>query len=56
MRDRQTTPREIVELNIAHYTRLLETPLDGPTRATIEKLLAEEKAKLRNLPPAKPTK
>jgi hypothetical protein len=56
MPDRQTSPREIVELNIAHYKRLLETQLDATTRATIEKLLAEEKSKLGNLPAAKPTK
>lgn len=56
MRDRHTTPREIAELNIAHYARLLQTPLDGPTRATVERLLAEEKARLSTLPPAGPAK
>lgn len=49
MGDEFTTPREIAELNIEHFTRLLETPLDDQTRQTVERLLAEEKAKLAAL-------
>jgi len=56
MRDRYSGQREIAELNITHYLKLLQTPLDDATRATVERLLAEEKAKLAKLPPAKPTK
>ncbi len=49
MGDEFTTPREIAELNIEHFSRLLRTPLDAETRQTVEKLLAEEKAKLAGL-------
>lgn len=44
--------RTIVELNIQYYRRLLKTETDQAKRKTIAKLLAEEEAKLRNLPPA----
>jgi hypothetical protein len=50
MTDKFTSPRGIAELNIAHYTKLLQTPLDQQSRRTIEKLLAEEKTKLAQLP------
>lgn len=50
MTDDFTSPREIALLNIAHYKRLLQTSLDGKTRATTERLLAEEEAKLAKLP------
>ncbi|MGY8676228.1 hypothetical protein Q2941_00185 [Bradyrhizobium sp. UFLA05-153] len=50
-----TGPREIAQLNIEHYSRLLQTPLDERTRGTVERLLAEEKSKLANLPKAKAT-
>jgi hypothetical protein len=52
-----TSPRKIAQLNIAHFSALLQTPLDDPTRATVKKLLAEEKAKLAKLaaePPSAP--
>ena len=49
MVDKFTTPRGIVELNIEHYTKLLQTALDEQSRKTIERLLAEEKAKLAKL-------
>ncbi len=53
MGDEFTTPREIAELNIEHFSRLLQTPLDDQTRQTVERLLAEEKAKLAGLPDPK---
>lgn len=43
-----TSPRAIAELNIEHYRRVLETTLDERTRMTVERLLAEERAKLAN--------
>ncbi|MGP8233470.1 MAG: hypothetical protein ACLQL2_12535 [Methylovirgula sp.] len=46
MGDEFTTPREIAELNIEHFSRLLQTALDEQTRKIVERLLAEEKAKL----------
>jgi hypothetical protein len=49
MADAFTSPREIAQLNIEHYSRLLRTPLDERTRITVEKLVADEKAKLANL-------
>lgn len=49
MDDRFTSPRGIAELNIEHYCRLLQTALDEQTRARVEKLLEEEKAKLAKL-------
>lgn len=55
MGDEFTTPREIAELNIEHFSRLLRTPLDDPTRKTVERLLADEKAKLADLQDPKPT-
>lgn len=32
------------QMNIARYRKLLETSLDKPTRATVERLLANERA------------
>jgi len=49
MGDDFTTPREIAELNIEHFSRLLRTSLDEQTRKTVERLLTEEKAKLAEL-------
>ncbi|HVX77962.1 MAG TPA: hypothetical protein VHB49_17645 [Bradyrhizobium sp.] len=46
MQDKFTTAREIIELNIEHYRKLLQTALDEQTRKTVEKLLEAEKAKL----------
>jgi hypothetical protein len=54
MGDEYTTPREIAELNIEHFSRLLRTSLDDQTRRTVEKLLAEEKAKLAGLQDPQP--
>ena len=49
MESRFTSPREIAQLNIEHYSGLLQTSLDGKTRMTVGQLLAEEKAKLAEL-------
>lgn len=49
MDDKFTSPRGIAELNIEHYSKLLQTSLDEQTRARVEKLLDEEKAKLAKL-------
>lgn len=56
MVDEFTSPREIAEMNIAHFTRLLQTSLDKKTRATVEKLLEDEKAKLADLKKAQQSK
>jgi hypothetical protein len=50
MGDKFTSPREIAQLNIEHYSKLLQTSLDEVTRTTVEKLLANEKAKLAMVP------
>ena len=47
--DKFTSPRGIAELNIEHYSKLLQTSLDEQKRTTVERLLAEEKAKLASL-------
>jgi hypothetical protein len=49
MSDEFTSPRGIIELNIEHYSKLLQTSLDEETWARVERLLAEEKAKLAKL-------
>lgn len=49
--DMSLSARMIAELNIQHYRRLLKTETDEVTRRTIAKLLAEEEAKLGDLPP-----
>ncbi len=46
MSDKFTSRTEIATLNIAHFSRLLRTPLDEPKRSIVERLLANEKAKL----------
>jgi hypothetical protein len=51
MADDFTSPREIAELNIVHFTGLLRTPLDEQTRKTVKRLLAEEQAKLVDFRP-----
>jgi hypothetical protein len=38
--------RSVAELNIQHFRRLLEVETDPDTRRIIERLLAEEEAKL----------
>jgi hypothetical protein len=53
MADAFTTPRDIAQLNIEHFSRLLRTSLDERTRMTVEMLLADEKAKLASLPEAR---
>jgi len=46
-----TSARTIIELNIKHYRNLLKSETDASKRQTIERLLAEEEAKLAKLPP-----
>lgn len=41
--------RTVVDLNIAHFKRLLSTETDAVKRQTIERLLAEEEAKLARM-------
>ena len=43
------SPKNIARLNVEHYRRLLASETDPAKRGTIEKLLAEEEAKLRAL-------
>ena len=43
------SPKNIARLNVEHYRRLLASETAPAKRATIEKLLAEEEAKLRAL-------
>ncbi|HET7884829.1 MAG TPA: hypothetical protein VFL62_01255 [Bradyrhizobium sp.] len=38
--------RTVADLNIAHFKKLLSTEVDPVRRQTIERLLAEEEAKL----------
>jgi hypothetical protein len=46
--------RTVADLNIAHFKKLLSTEVDPDKRRTIERLLAEEEAKLaRAFAPAK---
>jgi hypothetical protein len=54
MADAFTSPRVIAQLNIEHYRSLLRTSLDERTRVTVEKLLADEEAKLASLPESRP--
>jgi len=42
--------RTVVDLNIAHFRRLLSTETDSVKRQTMERLLAEEEAKLTRRP------
>jgi len=46
MGDRSTDRAEIAMLNIAYFSKLLRTPLDEQKRSVVERLLANEKAKL----------
>ena len=41
--------RTVVDLNIAHFKRLFSTETDRVKRQTIERLLAEEEAKLAGM-------
>ena len=50
MGNKFTSPHEIAQLNIERYSKLLQTSLDEVTRTTVEKLLANEKAKLAMVP------
>jgi hypothetical protein len=43
------SPKNIARLNVEHYRRLLATETEPAKRAIVEKLLAEEEAKLRAL-------
>jgi hypothetical protein len=45
-----TSPRTIIELNVKYYRDLLKREMDPSKRQIIEKLLAEEEAKLAKLP------
>jgi hypothetical protein len=38
--------RTVAHLNIEHYRRLLATEIDEPRRQVLQRLLAEEEAKL----------
>jgi hypothetical protein len=42
-------PEQITKLNIEHFRKLLQTEADAKRRAVIERLLAEEEAKLASL-------
>ncbi len=44
-----TNPRDIARANIKHFDKLLKTSLNDVTRATVEKLIVEETAKLAGL-------
>jgi hypothetical protein len=48
-RESLDSPKNIARLNIEHYRRLLATETNPAKRAMIEKLPAEEEAKLRAL-------
>ena len=43
---RQVVDETVADLNIAHFRKLLEAETDPVKRQTVERLLAEEKAKL----------
>ena len=45
--------RTVADLNIAHFKKLLSTETDPTRRQTLEKLLAEEEAKLERAQPGK---
>jgi hypothetical protein len=45
--------RTVADLNIAHFKKLLSAEVDPAKRRTIERLLAEEEAKLAQVPPPK---
>lgn len=44
-----TSPREIIELNIEYYSKLLETERNPAVRRTIEGLRLKEEARLAKL-------
>ncbi len=46
MSDVLTNPTTLARLNVEHFSRLLQTPLDEQKRTVVERLLAQEKAKL----------
>lgn len=43
--------RTVADLNIAHFRKLLANETDPVKRHTIERLLAEEEAKIAHIPP-----
>jgi hypothetical protein len=45
-RQRQAVDKTVADLNIAHFRKLLAAETDPVKRQTIERLLAEEEAKL----------
>ena len=48
-----TVDRTVADLNIAHFKKLLSTEVDPAKRQTLERLLAEEEAKLAHAEAAK---
>jgi hypothetical protein len=48
-----TVDRTVADLNIAHFKKLLSAETDPVKRGTIERLLAEEEAKLAHAQPPK---
>ena len=48
--------RTVADLNIAYFKKLLETETDPAKRQTIERILAEEEAKLARAQADKPNK
>ena len=48
--------RTVARLNVEHYRRLLATELDEGKRRTLQRLLAEEEAKVTALENHKPHK
>ena len=48
--------RTVARLNVAHYRKLLATELDETKRRTLQRLLADEEAKLASLESGPPKK
>ena len=48
-----TVDKTVANLNIAHFKKLLSAEIDPAKRRTIERLLAEEEAKLAQARPPK---
>jgi hypothetical protein len=48
-RQRRAVDRTVADLNIAHFKKLLAAETDSVKRQTIERLLAEEEAKLARI-------
>ena len=52
-RPKQVMDRTVADLNIEHFRKLLASETDPAKRQTIERLLAEEEAKLGRAPAGK---